>query len=186
MYIYEPSLLPCEKYQKKIRKNRIFYITEILCIVFNFSQLKFNRFKKYRKIYIISINKDDKIHKQRSSKNSDLYLNQWPRKSRFPLNLTDRQTYRHTDGHTDVIRTDICFYRVALLQKKNSQNLTIHYSQSFTLVQGTLYIKLFWQCSNDKLTIKLNIHYLKAQSSSFSGRSSAPNSFSPSVPEIIK
>ncbi len=41
-------------------------------------------------------NKDDNIHKQRSSKKSDLYLKQGPRKSRFPLNLTDR----HTDGRT--------------------------------------------------------------------------------------
>ena len=54
------------------------------------------------------LNKNDYIHKQRSSKKSDLHLNQGPRKSRFPLNLMDIQTDR---------RTDICFYRVALLLK---------------------------------------------------------------------
>ena len=43
-------------------------------------------------------------------KKLDLYLNYNLRKSRFPLNLTDRQTYIHTDG-----RTDISFYRVASL-----------------------------------------------------------------------
>ena len=43
---------------------------------------------------------------QRSSKKSDLYLIQGPRKSRFPLNLTDRQTYGWTD---------IGIYRVASL-----------------------------------------------------------------------
>ncbi len=48
-------------------------------------------------IRYLSNNKDDNIHKQRSSQKSDLYLNQGPRKSRFPLNLTDRYTYIRTD-----------------------------------------------------------------------------------------
>ena len=41
------------------------------------------------------------------------YLNQGPRKSRFPLNLTDIQIDIHTFR-----RTDICFYRVVLLLKR--------------------------------------------------------------------
>ncbi len=47
----------------------------------------------------INFNKDDIIHKYRSSKKSDLYLNKGLRKSRFPLNLTDRPTDIRTDGH---------------------------------------------------------------------------------------
>ncbi len=56
----------------------------------------------------MKVNKDDNIHKKRSSKKSDLYLNQGPRKSYFPLKLPERQKY---------IRTDISIYRVASLLK---------------------------------------------------------------------
>ena len=45
-------------------------------------------------------NKDDNIHKERSSKKSDLYINWGPRKSRFPLNLTDTQTDIRMEGRT--------------------------------------------------------------------------------------
>ncbi len=50
---------------------------------------------------ISTYNKNDNIHKQQSSKKSNyLYLNQGPRKSCFPLNLTDRQIYIRTDIRT--------------------------------------------------------------------------------------
>ncbi len=44
------------------------------------------------------------IYEEISTKKLERYLNQGPRKSRFPLNVVDR-------------RTDICFYRVAVLLK---------------------------------------------------------------------
>ena len=44
------------------------------------------------------------------------YFIYWPRKSRFPLNLTDSQTYR---------RTDISIYRVASLLKREILRGTI-------------------------------------------------------------
>ncbi len=48
------------------------------------------------------------------TKKLERYLNQGPRKSRFPL--------IEVDGQTD-IRTDICFYRVALLLKNKCSNV---------------------------------------------------------------
>ena len=52
------------------------------------------------------------IYKGNLHKKMDLYLKQRQRKSRFPLNLTERQTDIHTYR-----RTDISFYREASLLK---------------------------------------------------------------------
>ena len=68
-------------------------------------------------------------HKQLRNEGKHFIKNE--RKSRFPLNLTDRHTDRNTDRHTDrhtYRRTDICFYRVASLLKKE---LTAEYSLTF-------------------------------------------------------
>ena len=51
---------------------------------------------------------DAHIWEKSAQKKSDLYLDWWPRKSRFPLNLTDT----HTDGWIFVTlaikKLDIC------------------------------------------------------------------------------
>ena len=73
---------------------------------------------KYTRSYFVGLenNKDDNIHKKRGSKKSDLYLNQGPRKSRFPLNLTDRQTYERMDRHQYLQnsfatkKVELCYY----------------------------------------------------------------------------
>ena len=61
---------------------------------------------------------DVHLYKKCEQKKSELYLNQWPRKSLSPLNVSKR-------------RTDMCNYRVALLlkmmhSKKNSQPFTLN------------------------------------------------------------
>ena len=53
-----------------------------------------------RQVRIIKITRMTTSISSRSSKKSDLYINQGPRKSRFPLNLTNRQTYGRTDEHS--------------------------------------------------------------------------------------
>ena len=53
------------------------------------------------------------------TKNESSILFKGPRKSRFPLNLSDRQTDIHTDIHT-YKRTDISVYRVASLLKMST------------------------------------------------------------------
>ena len=76
------------------------------------------------------------MHKQRSSKKSDLYLNQGLRKSRFPLNLTGR-------------RTDISNYRVASLPKKLLRNNCIYklFHVNFFLLATFLFLNVYYQGS---------------------------------------
>ncbi len=118
-------------------------------------------------------NKDDNIQKQQSITDRqtdkifteqmliyeenlhtklELYLNQEPRKSRFPLNVvdgqtdghTDRQTGRQTDIRTDR-RTDICFYRVALLLKRQLDwQIDLQTNRVIAQVHGIVLVIKFW------------------------------------------
>ncbi len=75
----------------------------------------------------------DNFHKEQpSSKKPDLYLNQGPRKSRLPLNLTDIQTYG---------RTDINIYRIASFIKKNiCQLLLRNIYQPFYFIHLSIFL----------------------------------------------
>ncbi len=103
----------------------ISYIPDIVTSIYQLNTFQYSGdifqyidFYCKKKLYINDFcicikNKDDNIHKQRSSKKSDLYLHMVPRKSRFSLNLPDRQTNIRIDIRTDIhtvgrtyIRTD--------------------------------------------------------------------------------
>ncbi len=104
-----------EKTAKFIFKNILVCIYTQLDVCLRFSGM-LSKLK-------LKSNKDDNIHKQGSSKKSDLYLSQGPRKSPFPLNPTDRQTYG---------RMDISIYRVASLLKMF--NIRTNHTISYCLV----------------------------------------------------
>ncbi len=85
-------------------------------------------------------NKDNNIHKQLSSKKSELYLNEGPRKSRFSLNLTDIQTYGRTDisiyGVVSLLITKSSFFTKYIPNSLIISNIERAYTHFYRLVHN--------------------------------------------------